>query len=59
MFMIELAEATADLVRRTKAIVLRMSSGRMEMSGVYDLVEICGRSSSIGGALCRKKIHLR
>lgn len=46
-----IAEATANLMLGTKAIVLRMYPVRMDLPGVYDLVEIRGRDSSIGGTL--------
>ena len=58
MFKIKVTESTANLVRRTEAIVLRMYPVRMEMPGVYELVEVRGRDSSIGGTLCQQTIHL-
>ena len=52
MFKAKNAETTAELVLTTKTIVLRMYPGRMDLPGVYDLVEIHGRGSSFGGTLC-------
>ena len=57
-FEMKITEPTANLVRRTEAIVLRMYQVRMEMPRVYDLVEVRERGSSIGGTLRPKTIHL-
>lgn len=46
------AEIKVDVVQRAEAIVFRVYKGRMDLPGVYDLVEIRRRSSSIGRALC-------